>query len=140
MTYVEELEHIAEVNGGLLRPKDVVSFAADPETALHGKFTWDDEEAGHNYRLWQARTLIRCTVIMLPKAKKEYRAFVSMKSDRMNPGGGYRSTVSVLARKSSRNDLLKQALEELEAFKARYKELKELADVFDAIRRVRSSV
>jgi len=140
MTYIEELNQLAESNGGLLKPFDVVTFAMNPKTALHSKFQWDDSEAAHQYRLWQARTLIRCTVKVLPKVNVEYRAFVSLKSDRANPGGGYRTTSSVLSRKDSRHALLEQALAELEAIRQKYKGIEELVEVFDAIRRAKAVV
>ena len=42
---------------GILTPHLVVkAAAADP---LHDRFEWDDEKAGHQYRLQQARALIR---------------------------------------------------------------------------------
>ena len=63
---VAELETIRRNAGGVLRPEDVVSFAADPDTELHSRFEWDDTEAAQQYRLWQARQLIRVTVTVLP--------------------------------------------------------------------------
>lgn len=42
-----------------LRPQDVVAAATDPAAPLHPCFEWDDERAGHEHRLQQARTLIR---------------------------------------------------------------------------------
>lgn len=43
---------------GQLSPELVVEAAADPESPLHDHFEWDDEVAGHAYRLDQARALI----------------------------------------------------------------------------------
>lgn len=42
-----------------LTPNKVVEIAKDPESPLHGHFCWDDNEAAHQYRLEQARSLIR---------------------------------------------------------------------------------
>jgi len=61
----QELESIRRSAGGLLRPEDVVEFARSPETALHEEFTWDDSEAAHQYRLWQARQVIRVNVTVI---------------------------------------------------------------------------
>lgn len=44
---------------GPLRPSEVVAAAADATSPLHGCFEWDDSKAGHQYRLWQARHLLR---------------------------------------------------------------------------------
>ena len=137
MTYLQELETIAAANNGLLRAADVIAFAVDESTALHSRFTWDDDEAAHQYRLYQARNLIRVTVSMLPRVKQEYRAFVSLKSDRYSgDGGGYRVTANVLSSKERRAELLENALEDLEVFQQKYRMLTELAPVFGAASQV----
>ena len=46
-------------NGGALTPAAVVDAARDPTSPLHASFEWDNTEAAHQYRLDQARTLIR---------------------------------------------------------------------------------
>ena len=43
----------------VLTPEQVVEAARDPASPLHEEFEWDDTEAGHKWRLNQARTLIR---------------------------------------------------------------------------------
>src|SRR6185312_2039420 len=55
---VDTLRDLEQENGRLI-PSDVVSAARDPESPLHSHFTWDDAEAAEQYRLDQARTLIR---------------------------------------------------------------------------------
>lgn len=44
---------------GRLTPDAVVEDAMDPESPLHDKLEWDDTEAARQYRLEQARALIR---------------------------------------------------------------------------------
>lgn len=55
----QRLERIRQRNGGVLTPDGVVKDARDPKSPLHEHFTWDDSLAAHQYRLDQARTLIR---------------------------------------------------------------------------------
>ena len=56
----EELEAIAEGNRGILRGIDVIRFAQEnQDSTLNSRFQWDDSKAGHQYRLQQARQLIR---------------------------------------------------------------------------------
>jgi len=55
----ERLERIRERNDGVLTPSDVVEDARRATSPLHNFFTWDDTVAAHQYRLDQARTLIR---------------------------------------------------------------------------------
>ena len=72
----EALGEIAQ--GQPLTPESVVQTAADPDHVLHDSFEWDDGAAGHNYRMWQARQLIRGVKIVTPEGQKTSR-FVSVK-------------------------------------------------------------
>ena len=137
----QELEQIREQNGGMLRPVDVVAFAENPETNLHKCFTWDDTEAAHNYRLWEARTIIRVCVTTAPKDDlPPMRVFVSLKSDRKKPGGGYQAMVDVLSDEEKRRELLEQATEEFKYYETKYRQLSELTEVFAAMDDVRKSL
>lgn len=140
MSRVEkELEQIRKWNKGLLRPEDVVRFARNKRTALHSQFEWNNAKAGREYRLWQARELIiHVRIIPHPDASEPIRAYVSLKDDRTKKGGGYRASVEVLGHKVSRAVLLKEALEELRHFKQKYRELMELAPVFEAMEKIQS--
>lgn len=133
MTAIQkELESIRRENG-ILRPEDVVAFAVNPQTALHSRFNWDDGEAAHQYRLQQARQVIRVTVHMLPVVNRETRVYVSLKSDRYEKGGGYRPIVNVLTNEDQRAELLGQALEEMQLWRAKYRRLNELLPIFAAL-------
>lgn len=55
----DRLEKIRVRNDGVLRPDDVVKDARNESSPLHSFFTWDDTEAANQFRLDQARTLIR---------------------------------------------------------------------------------
>ena len=137
-TVIEELERIRNANDGLLRPADVVEAARPRASPLHEKFTWDDSAAAHAYRLWQARELIQVTVRVLPGSTESVRAYVSLSDDRSEEGGGYRCIVSVLSNKATREQMLAEALAELERIERTYKNLSELAAVFAAARKARA--
>jgi hypothetical protein len=128
----EELSSIQQRNGGILRPADVVDFAKNEETALHSQFTWDDSEAATNYRLWQARAIIRLSVTIIGTDTEPVRALVSLSTDRTR-GGGYRSIEAVMADEADREQLLNDALMELTRAKRRYKSLSKLAPVWAAL-------
>jgi hypothetical protein len=134
----EEVAAVAAKHNGLLRAEDVVEFAADPKTALHAKFTWEDTEAARLWRLLEARNIIAVVVVYMPSIKAEVRAYVSLTSDRDKEGGGYRPLVSVLAQKTRREELLADALADFDRWKAKYEMLVELAEVFEARRKVRA--
>ncbi len=135
---VRELQRIQALNRGLLRAVDVVEEARHPASPLHDYFEWDDGEAGHRYRLAQARQLIRVTVEVLPynEPRYEVRAFVSLSPDRTLEGGGYRVMAEVLATPSQRQQLLADALSELNRLKAKYFQLSELEGIFRSIERL----
>lgn len=128
----QELLRIANRNSeGMLEPEEVVERARSRTSPLHSYFEWDDNKAGHAYRLWQARQLISITELPGPDQTSE-RVFVSLKSDRAG-GRGYRKMIDVLSNKQLRAELLKDAFQAMEDFKTRYAELKELVEVFDAM-------
>ncbi len=130
----EELLYLAEQAGGYLNPKDVVAFAADPETHLHSRFTWDDTKAAEEYRLWQARKVISLEfeVIQRNEQKKETRLFVSLVEDR-KPNGGYRLVSEILTDAELRRRMVEEALNEFRRIRIKYSTLKELAGIFEAI-------
>jgi hypothetical protein len=135
---VEELEFIRSKHGGVLRPEDVVEFARDERTALHADFQWDDTEAAQQFRLWQARQVIRLTITIVdsPAGKQSIPMYVSLVTDRQKPGGGYRPLVDVMSADDLRDELLRQALGELKTVRKKYQQLQELRPIFRAIEKV----
>ncbi len=133
---IAELERIAKANRGELRVQDVVEAARPAASPLHSWFDWDDSEAAHRWRLQQARQLLRVTVAYIGDNEDAIpvRVFVSISTDRYNgKGGGYRVTTAVLSDAERRQQLLDDAMAEMKRFRAKYAELKELAEVFDAM-------
>ena len=135
-SWKDELISIANRNQGILRPEDVVAFAKDTSTALHGRFTWDDTEAAQRYRLDQARDLIQVVVTVIPGTKRTYRAFVSLNEDRANRGGGYRYVVDVLNDAGRRKNLLAEALAEFDRWSEKYESLKEIVEIVKVRRKL----
>lgn len=129
-----EFNRIAKANKGRLRAADVVMAARPAKAPLHPFFEWNDGAAADKFRLLQAERLIRVTVetIEVNGEPREYRAFVSLSSDRMSRQG-YRTMTAVMSNPAWRAVLLEDALSELRAFKLKYRGLVELAAVFDAM-------
>lgn len=127
---------------GTLTPQLVLARARDESSPLHSHFTWDDSEAAERYRLDEARRLIVRVKVEIQtrpnEAPTRVRAFTSLMSDRMI-GGGYRSTVTVLADMDQRSELLRTALAELQAFQRKYRHLSELTTVMHEIDRARAA-
>jgi len=122
---LHELELIRKRHRGILRPADVVKFARDPKTALHKQFEWDDSRAAEQYRLEQARHIIRCAVRVVVDDKPPIRAYVSLVSDRQ-VGDSYRDIIEVMCTPTLRERLLKQALNEADSWRLRYEQFVEL--------------
>ncbi len=60
-------QKLAEISGkyGRLTPDIVVMEAKDPDSILHNLFEWDDAEAGHQHRLFQARQIITSVRVVI---------------------------------------------------------------------------
>ena len=135
----DELEVIRQSAGGILYPWDVVEYAKNPDTTLHTQFEWDDTEAGHKYRVWQARQIIRAVVTITPTDGQTIEAYVSLKSDRYEDGG-YRAITEVLSDKEYYKQLLADALSDLELWERKYQQLNELKPIFKAAKQLREKV
>lgn len=138
LSVMRELETIrSQSDDGKLHPENVVAYASDPNTELHSRFTWDDTDAAQKYRLWEARQLIAVAVQVIAEGAPAYRAYVSLRSDRM-AGGGYQSLNVVLRSPKMYGELLEDALEEIERLQEKYGRLKELRPIWQAAKQVRT--
>lgn len=63
MTVEAEIQAIFDQHGAVT-PSLVVEYARDQTTELHNRFEWDDTIAAEQYRLNQARRVIRVTKIV----------------------------------------------------------------------------
>lgn len=135
---VAELKRLADENDGILQPESVVEAARPVTSPLHSRFTWDNSKAAHEYRLWQARQLIRVVVQVMPQTNKVENVFVSLSQDRVE--SGYRVMTEVLSSAELRAQLLHDAKVEMEMFIEKYKHLKELAVIFAAMRKVKKKI
>jgi len=138
---VAELKRLAAETGGVLRPEQIVQAAEPEDSPLHSKFTWDDSEAAQSFRIEQARRLLRVTIHYIVSGRKTWRdrVFVSLSTDRDYEAdtAGYRVMVNVLSRADLRQQLLEDAISEMRVFQEKYGRLKELAEVFAAMKRIR---
>ena len=127
---------------GLIKPERVVEAARPKTSPIHDQFEWDNSAAAEKYRLLQASELIRVSVEIIDCGGNRdpvmVRAFTSLTTER-GVSGGYRATVQVLSNKQMREQMLADAIAELQAFERRYAILKELAEVFAASRKLRKT-
>ena len=120
---IGELLSIKSKSGdNMLRPGDVVAWAgAHPKSALYSKFEWDDTKAGHEWRLQQARQLIRLHVVAEDGTPK----LVNLRIDRPK-GGGYRSLADVMNDEDLRTAMLSDCVADLKRVQARYSHIKDM--------------
>lgn len=112
---------------GELTPQDVVDDARSPGSPIHSFFQWDDSLAAEAYRLSQARGLIRSVVAVYTSDEapaKRMRAYVHV-AEATVPH--YRETMHALSQEKTREIVLRQAWQELQRWRTRYKELAEFA-------------
>lgn len=106
--------------------------ASRPEDApLHREFEWEDSIAAEKYREQQARVLIAHLTVRMEEVKEAppTRAYVSLKDDTSK----YEHIATVLADTKKTDALFDVAMKELIAFKTKYANLKQFAEVFAAI-------
>ena len=129
-----ELQRISDQEGGRLTPVAVVEAARDPDHVLHPLFEWDNLVAAENFRLDQARALIRSVHVVDDRYSRPPPVFISMVTD---DGRRYVTVKEVQLDVNAQIQILKSAERDLEAWKLRYKLL---AELFPAVEEVRGRV
>ena len=105
-------------NGGCLKPHDFLKAAGAEDHAAHDYFDWEDTEAAHKHRLWQARQFVKFTIPVKVELEVEHDmtdgkgvitlrapAVVSPATERAC-GGGYVSTATPEGRDILRDQAL----------------------------------
>lgn len=131
----ERLEFIRSRNGETINKDVVVSDASDAASPLHPLFEWDDSKAAIEYRREQAHYLIRSVDVTVERSHQEsapIRAFVSLKQNGTTDGT-YESISVVANDPVKREQLLKNALGELNQWRRRYSDLQEFMKLFTYI-------
>ena len=149
----ERLESI-KLKAKILTPALVLKDASNIRSPLHGFFEWDDTEAAHKYRLDQAGHLVRSVVVTFEESEAQtdrqvrlegvdavpveqprmVRAFLPIKNDEGERS--YVSTQQAMSDPDMRRQVLERAHSELDSVSRKWRELRELSDVFSALDRV----
>lgn len=115
---VEAELHRLKNRKGIIKPEKVVEAAENPSSPLHSYFEWDDAKASHQWRLTEARELLRSFRIVREADEEATPVFVSLLMDRAT--GGYRETSEVLKSADLTAELQRTAVEELEIWSRRH--------------------
>jgi len=131
------LEVIRQFHGGEVKPVEILEFAADKNSQLNKYFEWDNDKAGHKYRLSQARYMLSHVYIVVDASNgpEEVRAFISVSSE-VHKGKRYTSVDNALTNENYREQTLSKALREVRLWQNKYGQYKELSSVFKAIDRL----
>ena len=114
-----------ENRDGIITPQALVEEARPISSPIHNQFNWDDEEAAEQYRLWQARELIKKVTITFEKRK--VFGFHNVKVNIDNTlTQGYVSSVRIMSNQDLRNQVIQQALKQLLYWQDQYKTYTEL--------------
>ena len=135
MSIGSELLAIKQANSeNMVVPEEVHEWAeAHPQSDLHRSLEWDNEAAGYQHRLTQIRRLVQIHLVH----SDEKPTVISLSTDRVRPGGGYRDMDEVLSKKELFDVALADALAELERVQNRYNRLHALQPVWKAVAQVR---
>lgn len=126
----QALQTLENKLGGLLTPRDVLEEARDAHSPLHHNFEWNDDVGAEKYRLMQARLLINSIKVEYLGRDEDAYHNVSVQVNDV-PVRAYFPIERVMSDKDLRNELLRQALRDIESANRRYGSLKELVGVID---------
>lgn len=91
-----ELERIDREFGDI-RPSTVIAEAKPKKSPLHPVFQWDDSKAAEQYRLWQARSMVRSICIKVSDDTEPMQAFYHVTIEDEGAEGAYRSAAVVVS-------------------------------------------
>ena len=120
MSAREALVALVERDG---TPASVLDEARDEASPLHTHFEWDDSEAAEQYRLVQARGLIRrykVTVEVKPDTFVKVRQFSSVPAADPDEGTDYVLTSEALKDDAQRDFIFQQCIREIASLRAKY--------------------
>jgi|SRR5215472_378958 len=116
----------------------IVQTRGNPEQYpdLHNRlFSRTDQELAEDQRRYIVRHLISVHIV---NAESGYREMISISTDRVGPGGGYRNINDVLPVVDLREQMLADALKDIDRLQLKYNKLHELAEVWAEAEKVRA--
>lgn len=116
---------------GRLCAKELVEVSRPEEAPLHNEFEWDDTVAAEKWREHQGRCMIAALTVIYEDTpqKAPIRAFFHIQEETSN----YEPVEVIIQSEDKQNLLIKTALKELNAFKAKYSGIKAFSKLFSVI-------
>jgi len=127
----KSLTEIANDDGSVT-PKKVVDYAQPEGSPLHKYFEWDNEKAGDEYRLWQARELI--TSVRVTIQDREFNGWYNIRTKvDEKTVQSYFPAHKVASKKELHSKVLSFALLELKHWQEKYDNIVELVGVYEEV-------
>ena len=137
------LELLKMEERGEITAEAVLRRAQHKNSAFHPCITWNQTAAAEKCRLDEAADLLQSLRVVVVEGHKASKAFFRVvtspdpKEESVATGynrkGKYLFVIGVMSSKSTRNQVVEQALSDLRAWRDRYQGIKELADIFEAL-------
>lgn len=118
---------------GQITAEKFLKDAKRKNSPTHGYFEWDNNRAAQEYRLEQARLLIRSVDIIVISDGKEFetRAFHHIKINEDETA--YVSTNVIFSNKDYYFQVLENAISEIKSWQEQYRNYRELSKIFEAV-------
>ncbi len=133
-------ERIETVFNGQITATQLLNDAKSKTSPIHDYFDWDDTSAAHEYRLEQARRLIRAIdVIVISNGEEvDTKAFhhISVTDDKES----YVSYNQIFSNKNYYDQVIENALKEADSWQNRYASYKELSLIFKSIEQTKNKI
>ena len=134
----ETLERLAQ--SGELTSARFLEVSRPEDAPTHNMFEWNDSVAAERYRLQQSTVAINSVEVQIVNEATatvtSQAAFVNVIRKAPAQSGSFAPIEVALSDENMRNALLGNALNELKAFRRKYNQLSELADVFFEIKKI----
>lgn len=144
-----------EKEQGQVTSEALLDYSRDENAETHELFEWNDSVAAEKYRLTQAGKVITQLEVSVTYEEPEheeinveltrspqqvprytYSAYVNINKRATGSTASYVNTERAMSDKTTRNQVLENALQELRTFRRKYQTCRELTDVFNAIARL----
>ena len=144
-----------EKEQGKVTSEALLDYSRDEKAETHELFEWNDSVAAEKYRLTQAGKVITQLEVSVTYEEPEheeinveltrspqqvpkytYSAYVNINKRATGSTASYVNTERAMSDKTTRKQVLENALQELRMFRRKYQTCRELTDVFDAIARL----
>lgn len=130
------LELSEKSKDGGVTPQMLVKASKRQDSLLHDQFEWDDQKAGNQYRVWQARQLLRSMTVEVEDGRvSEYENVVfKVNSHREQK---YFHIDQIMENKSLKGAVVKQVQRDLKAMLDKYERYEK---IYSALKKAKTDI